>query len=200
MAKSPGEDTGEFGYSLRKLIEKTYINNEFTVFYDHGNKATDPFVAAIEGFYFHQEINIDQSEDTKFPDVNNGNQFANIDVLVVNNENEVVLLIEIEESGMSPKKLIGDIFTILMCNRISVKKNYYKLLPKSKLIIAGVVPEKGDGRYKIDEVIYPRLIQFHGPMDTINTDNIQICYGIDITSTLDNLKNIVIDILDDELI
>ena len=34
---------------------------------------------------------------------------------------QVLRLIEIEESNMPPKKLLGDVFATLMCNRFVVK-------------------------------------------------------------------------------
>jgi hypothetical protein len=111
--------------------------------------------------------------------------------MVVNKKGEVVLLIEIEEKGMSPKKLIGDIFTILMCNRIAIKKDnkqkYFMVSSKSKLIIAGVVPS--GAKRKIETVIEPQLKKFRRPGATLQSNNVQIVNGISIMATLNDLKS-----------
>ena len=179
MTKKPGKETGTFGEWLDVQMNTVYKNLEYSVFYDHGDRAKNSNVVAIKGFFSSSN------------NVLNVNRLANIDVLVVNKEDEVILLIEIEEKGMSPKKLIGDIFTILMCNRIAVKKGskqkYFVVSSKSKLIIAGVVPSGANE--KIKTVIEPQLKKFHRSGETLQVNNIQIVYGNSIMETLDNLKN-----------
>jgi hypothetical protein len=57
-------------------------------------------------------------------------------------------LIEIEETEMSPKKLLGDVFATLMCNWFALKgknkQKYFRVSPNTKLIVAGVVQKLGD--------------------------------------------------------
>jgi len=177
MTKKPGENTGIFGKWLDVQMTTVYKDRGYSVYYDHGDQVKYPNVVAIKGFF----------GDT----VSNVNRMADIDVLVVNKQDEIVLLIEIEEKGMSPKKLIGDIFTILMCNKIAIKKankqKYFTVSSKSKLIIAGVVPS--GAKRKIETVIMPQLKEFRRPGETSQTKNIQIVYGINIKETLDNLKS-----------
>jgi hypothetical protein len=184
-----GQETGKFGLWLRMYLNEPPHNREFTVFYDHGDKQHDPNVAVIKGFYGRQ--------------VANNNRLADIDVMVVNKNNEAILLIEIEESSMPPKKLLGDAFSILMCNKFAVRidneQKYYTTCPESKLIIAGVVPARGDGQKKIEEVIKPRMKQFSVPSDTIQIENISIVFGNDISKTLDTLMSKVSDIFSKEV-
>jgi len=177
MVKKPGKDTGIFGEWLDDQMNTVYKNLGYSVFYDHGDRVKNPNVVAIKGIF----------GDT----VSNVNRLADIDVLVVNKEGEVVLLIEIEERGMSPKKLIGDIFTILMCNRIAIKiakkQEYFAVSSKTKLIIAGVVPP--GAKRKIETVIKPQLKKFHRSGETLQSNNVKIVYANTIMETLDNLKN-----------
>lgn len=183
MAKNPGKDTGTFGEWLDDQMNTVYKDLGYSVFYDHGDRSKYPNVVAVKGFY--GDI------------VSNFNRMADIDVLVVNKEDEVVLLIEIEENGMSPKKLIGDIFTILMCNTIAVKKarkqKCFRVTSKSKLIIAGVVPSGANE--KIKKVIEPQLYKFQRSGETLQTNNVKIVYGKSIMGTLDNLKSEIMTLL-----
>ena len=95
MNNKHGKSTGKFGSWLNDYLGS---DSFYTVYYDHGIKTDDPNVAAIKGFFGDQ--------------VNNKNRLADIDVMVANIDKEIILLIEIEESEMSPKKLLGDIFSI----------------------------------------------------------------------------------------
>jgi len=89
-----GEQTKEFGLWLIDHLKK---NDEYSVFYDHGNPQEDPTVVVIKGFFGDE--------------VTNRNRLTNVDVMVVKNDKEIVLLIEIEENRMSPKKVLA-IFSV----------------------------------------------------------------------------------------
>jgi len=176
MKSKDGKRTGEFGLWLGRYLE---VNSQYSVFYDHGNKQEDPNVAVIKGFYGHQ--------------VANKNRLADIDVMVVNNDNnEAILLIEIEEGEMPPKKLLGDVFATLICNRFAVRieneQKYFSVSPKTRLMIAGVVSNRGAGGDKIRNTIIPRLGQFNVPDDTIQIDKIKFVLGEDISEMIEELK------------
>ena len=137
-------------------------------------------VAAIKGFFDHK--------------VENKNRLTDVDVIVVNNDNdEVILLIEIEESEMSPKKLLGDVFATVMCNRFAVKieneNRNFEVSPRTRLIIAGFVSNRNSMQNKISNIIMPRLKRFNLPDDAIQVDKIKIVIGKDISETLEKLKN-----------
>ncbi len=171
-----GIKTEEFGLWLTQYLK---TNSQYSVYYDHGNQQEDSKVVVIKGFYGDKVTNI--------------NRLADIDVMVVNNDNEIILLIEIEESKMPPKKLLGDIFTVLMCNRFAVRmgnaNRYYEASSKTLLVIAGVVPNQGNERNKIRDTIIPRLQKFHTPNDAIQIDKIKIVTGNNISETIEELKN-----------
>ncbi|MEI6133221.1 MAG: hypothetical protein WCQ41_10430 [Bacillota bacterium] len=171
-----GKKTEEFGLWLTQYLKP---KSQYPVFYDHGNQQKDQTVVAIKGFFGDK--------------VTNRNRLADVDVMVVNNDNEVILLIEIEESKMSPKNLIGDIFTAMMCNRFAVRikkeNKYFDVSSKTRLIVAGVVPNQGNERDIIIDRIMPRLQKFHKPNDTLQIDKIKIVTGKDVSETLEKLKN-----------
>lgn len=171
-----GKKTEEFGLWLTQYLK---TNSRYSVFYDHGNQQEDSAVVVIKGFFGEK--------------VTNRNRLADVDVIVVNNDNEVILLIEIEESRMSPKKLLGDIFTSVMCNRFAVRieneNRYFDLSSKTRLIIAGLVPNQGNEQNIIRDTIVPRLQKFHFPNDSLQIDNIKIVTGKDISETFEELKS-----------
>jgi hypothetical protein len=111
---------------------------------------------------------------------------------MVAKDDEVLLLIEIEESEMPPKKILGDVFAILFCNQAAVKINgqqkYFSFSSNTELIVAGIVPCLGDRREKIDYVIPRRLQQFGVPDDSIQIENIGFVYGESISELLCKLK------------
>jgi hypothetical protein len=176
-----GKRTGEFGQWLTQSLEK---DSQYSVYYDHGDKQRNSNVASIKGFYGHEITD----------EVSNKNRLADIDVIVVNNDNnEALLLIEIEEGEMQPKKLLGDVLAILMCNRLAVriknKQRYFGISSKTQLIIAGLVSNRGNGQDKIRNIITPRLRQFDVPGDTVQVDKIKFVLGGNISETIEKLEN-----------
>lgn len=178
MSPKNGGHTGEFGLWLTQYLKASDHFQNLIVFYDHGNPDEYPNVVAVKGFYGQQ--------------VANRNRLADVDVLVANQDYEILLLIEIEESKMPPKTILGDVFSILFCNRVAVKiddgQQYFSIGPETQLFVAGIVPGRGGGREKIEEVIRPRLRQIRVPEDAIQVKNIDFVYGDDISETLCKLK------------
>jgi hypothetical protein len=169
-----GEKTGELGHWLTNYLE---VFGDYSVYYDHGDQQSSANVVKVKGFV--------GSEITR------QTQLAQIDVMVAGINQEAVLLIELEESGFRPKRILGDIFSILMCNRLSVKENqrqtYFKITPQTKLIVAGIASTKT----RIEDVIKPRLREFTAPFDSIRPHNVYIVWGSDLESTVDKLKEIL---------
>lgn len=173
-----GKHTGKFGLWLTKYIQSLNPPREYTVVYDHGDAEKYPNVAVIKGFYGGQ--------------VANKNRLADIDVMVANSDGEVLLLIEIEESKMPPKTLLGDVFSILFSNNVAVKmgdeQKYFSISPETRLIVAGVVRSKGDGQEKIKDVIMPRLREFNVPGDAIQVENVDFVFGDDVEEVMGKLR------------
>ena len=169
-----GKWTKEFGSWLAQYL---VTSNLYSVYYDHGDKPKNPSVVAVKGFFGDE--------------VRNGNRLADVDVLVASN-NDAILLVEIEESEMPPKKLLGDIFAVAMCNRFAVRINsdnrYFDISSKTHLIVAGLVPNQDGEHNKITDIIMPRLQNFVLPTNAIQINRIKIVTGKDISETLERLK------------
>jgi len=173
-----GLQTGEFGYWLKNYLSDSPANS-YDVYYDHGDRNKDPeHVAAIKGFCGD--------------DVSNVNRIADIDVMVVDQKKNVKLLIEIEERAVSPKKLLGNVLAILMCNNIAVKINseqtLFKFSEHTAAIVAGLVPDKGGRLEKVRSIIRPRIKELGGYPDGINSKNVEIIFENNLSSTIAELK------------
>jgi hypothetical protein len=172
-----GEITGQFGEWLTK-----HLNGQpYQVFYDHGDQQSSANVAKVKGFVGDE--------------VTRQTQIAQIDVMVANRKKkEAVLLIELEESDFTPKRILGDIFAILVCNNLAVltnhKQNYFKITPETSLIVAGS-PPKGSKTAQIEEIIKSRLGQFTTPIDSVQLQNVRIICNNAPVSTVSELKEIV---------
>ena len=174
-----GEQTGEFGEWLAEYLKSSDHYQDLIVFFDHGNSNKCPNVAAVKGFYGDH--------------VANRNRLADIDVMVANDDHEILFLIEIEESEMSPKKILGDVFSILFCNRVAVgigvQNKYFAIRPETQLIVSGIVPCRGHKREKLKDVIMPRLKRFEVPRDAIDVEKVDCVYGKDILEMMCSLKD-----------
>lgn len=183
MAKQ-GIETAKFGRWSAEYLK----NIPYQVYYDHGDRQNDPNVFSIKGFYGDYVHNI--------------NRLADIDVLIASKDKEAKILIEIEERPISPKKLLGDILAILMCNRIAIgkgkKQEYYEVNDGTKLIVAGILPNHGNRIKKIKEIIKPRLNSMSGFFDGICPENIDLIFKENIPLTINNLKDFVIKFADNE--
>jgi len=178
MKLKHGEHTGKFGCWLTHYLKGVPQYCEHLVYYDHGKRDSKPNVAAIKGFYGVS--------------VKNENRLADVDLIIAKPNKDIILLVEIEEKPSSPKKILGDVLAILMCNHFAVKlkgkQHYFNITPETELIIAGVVPNKGHRLKQINEVIRPRLQQFTAPNDSINPKNIIFMFRENISCTIEALK------------
>ena len=176
-----GYQTGRFGSRLARQVASSSAHSGWQVFYDHGDPTLDEHVAATKGFFG--------------ADIQNLNRLADIDILVASPDNIAQLLIEIEERPSPPKKLLGDALAILLCNRLAVRvhgeQRTFRISSVTRLIIAGVVPDSGYGRRKIDEVISPRLRRLDGFADGVAPKNVQFVFRSTIEEALEELDAIV---------
>ena len=173
-----GIETGKFGRWLADEVAKSSRYQGCLVYYDHGNPGEDPRVAAIKGFYGET--------------VTNENRLADVDVIIARPDGELMAVIEIEERPIAPKKLLGDIFAILMCNRFAVKEGgrqqYFEVGEESELVVAGMVPSKGKRLAKAMNVIEPRLGSFTGPEDGIRLDKVVLILEAELGTVIEKLK------------
>jgi hypothetical protein len=151
------------------------------VFYDHGDAALDPAVAATKGFFGFE--------------VKNLNRLADIDILVASPEGIAEVLIEIEERPSTPKKILGDILAVLLCNRFAVRvagqQRTFGVSPRTQLVVAGVLPDRGYRLRKIQEVINPRLHQLEGLPDGVSPRNVHLVFNATIPTTTKKLEGLL---------
>lgn len=179
MQNKQGKETGDFGLWLTQH----YSSTELHIFYDHGDRNSHPNVAAVKGFY--------KQEGEK---ISNRNRLADVDVIVASKKNEILLLIEIEERPVSPKKVLGDVFAIILCNRFAVRINRkqtdFFVTLGTKLFVAGFVPGVGHRLRKIREVTMPRLMQFPGLPGGIHPhNNIELIFEASLQEAIARLKS-----------
>jgi hypothetical protein len=184
MTAKHGVETGKFGRWLSRYLKETPGYQSYCVYYDHGDRLADQNVVVVKGFF--GDI------------VTNKNRLADVDIIVVKPGGEIAILIEIEESSTTPKKLVGDVFTILMCNRFAVRDGEgqmcFEVTPETKLIVAGVGSSERQMK-KVREVIAPRLGQFEAPADGIMLRNVRLIVEEDLPTVLDKLAGSVRELL-----
>lgn len=179
-----GEKTGQFG---RWLTDALIDNPKYRVYYDHGDPQKSDNVAVIKSFMGEE--------------VTNSNRLADVDVMVYNPDREILLLIEIEESALSPKTLFGDIFANLFSTKFAVRdggeQRYFSVTPQTHLIIAGFIPRANkENKEKIEE-IQVRMREFSFPENTISLENVDLVIDDNLETCIRNLKDKVNEILQD---
>jgi hypothetical protein len=119
-ARSLGEQTAEIGAQL----EQELAPRGFDVFHDHGPRAKH--VGRIYSWFGDADA---PARDT---------ELGQIDIAVVERGNSrAIVLIEIEETNDNPKKIIGDVFGVLMGNRVTFRGTHFGVGPWTTLIVVG---------------------------------------------------------------
>ena len=176
MPLKAGEKTGQFGLWLTEYIHEERSEKDYLVYYDHGDPTLHDNVKVIKGFIGEK--------------VKNANRLTDIDVLVANQDKEILLLIEIEESPISPKTLLGDIFASLVSTKFSVWEDSHLEFPvtnRSRLIIVGFHPNRKRQKNYHDD-IRRRIGEFSVPEDSIRESNIELIIESDLNTSLEKLR------------
>ena len=176
-----GLETGKFGGWLTEYMQSL---PRYQVYFDHGDKSRYSNVLATKGFY------------SKCGDVvTNANRLTDLDIVVIEPTGSAALVIEIEERPCSPKKILGDILALMLCNRLAARvdgeQKYYELSQNTKIIVAGVLPGNGCRLARIHDLIEPRLRNLNAPPDSINPTNIHFIFNEHIKDVINELKKVV---------
>lgn len=136
-----GEWTGKLGLEIRQK----YINNpEIKVFYDHLNPADDHTCAP----------------SPHWGEIRNENKLSEVDIAILQN-GQVKILCEVEEkgtikdTGISPKKFLGDVFNLFLATHLSIKCPAFKGDPELNnynFVLAVEVSDKGASEAKYDQL------------------------------------------------
>jgi hypothetical protein len=176
--KKHRQESALFGQWLSDRLRKNPRYRHYAVYYDHGDKTVHPNVAAIKGIYGEK--------------VTNSSQLTQVDVMVAKPNQEIIILVEIEEGQCSPKKIIGDIFTNLMCNRYAValegEQRYFSITPETVLVIAGIMDPKGAMKNQLEKTIKPRISQFHTPDEGLCLDKVWLIFEARMEAVIKELK------------
>ena len=167
-----GVVTARFGENLVEEFEDRYV-----VYYDHGDPDKSDKVAACKAFY-----------GTPGEGVHNVNRLADVDALVGDTDGRALVLSETEERPSSPKKIVGDVFALAMSNQVAVGRagqEYCTIGAYTHVIIAGVLPERGSRREKVDAVMAARLSSFHRGKRELSLDNVRLIFRASLEDALD---------------
>ena len=180
---SQGIKTGRFGKWLYDYCKTNRL--PFHVFYDHGRKGLDHNVAVPKGFYGEEIFRKNWLVDT--------------DIIIGSRDDDTILLIEVEERQASPKKILGNIFAIMMCNNFAVKLNqkqkYFKVTENTHLLLACLYNEKGYGKEKIEN-LQKRIEEIDRFPDGIPSKNISFIWGSNLKQLMNDLENAVTKFLE----
>ena len=159
-----GKITEKIGKSL---VNSNRQKGQYEIYYDHGD-SSKPNVAAIKGYY--------SSDGT----VKNENRLTDIDIMIADKNKNIQYLIEIEERESSPKKILGDLFAALMCNHIAVKvdgeQKEFNIDKNTRLIICGILPDKGTRIEKVNNIIRSQVRQFNLAPSLFEAKNIELIF------------------------
>ena len=178
MKSKHGKLTGEFGSWLTDYLNNNHYQH-YSVYYDHGDKETHKNVSVVKGFCGEE--------------VTRENKLTDLDIIVVNEEGIAILLIEIEESKVSPKVLLGDMFATLLSDRYAVKNNggqfYFDTGSETRLIIASVDTQSHAKRKNFEERVMPKIQELLSGNETVKIGEIEFIFGNDPRSMIKNLKD-----------
>lgn len=128
-----GKFTAELGRKLTARIESA-DRKELRVFFDHGDSGESMRVVPY------------------FDDYDLSTTLAFVDIAIVDEDTKSVLVLcEVEEEGVNPKKVIGDCCNILISDSVCIQKKSYDVSDATFLL--GVkVPERGKSSQKISNL------------------------------------------------
>lgn len=176
-----GVETGKFGEWLTDYLQSL---SDYRVYFDHGDASRYANVLATKAFYGKT--------------VSSANRLADLDVVVVGPENTALLVIEIEERPCPPKKILGDVLALILCNRLAARVDgrqlYYQLTHDTVVVIAGVQPGGGYRLKKIRDLIEPRLHELEAPKDLIDPRKVRLLFDERIADVIEGLKAMVREI------
>jgi hypothetical protein len=124
-----------YGFNTRKIAEKLKSKLDadperykgIRIYYDHGESKKSNVCQPTT--YMGRRYGADAT-------------LSGVDIVVVK-DNNAVLVVEVEESTVRPKVIIGDIFGIVLADRIRIKRKSYSL--KNATIVVAIA-EEGKGK------------------------------------------------------
>ena len=122
-------------------------------------------------------------------------RLADVDVMVAKPNKDLVVLVQIETEVASPKRILGAVLAILMCNRLALEldgvQQYYKIGPETKFVLAGTMTTGAYAVRRIKETIWPRLQHFAITGDGIDPKNVIFVFRRPLSSTMRALRQLM---------
>ena len=173
--RKSGEKTGEFGLWLTEMLKD---QPQFQVYYDHGNPEENDNVSVIKAFLGEK--------------VTKENKLAEIDVMVVDQSDEILLLIEIEESPISPKTLLGDVFASALSSGFAAvragEQTYFRVTQQTQLWVAGYVLSENSQKTAFLAHIQRKINVLNKANVTSSVGEVRLIIENDLESCLEMLK------------
>lgn len=159
--------SGKFTAILGERLKKSLENYE--VYYDHGD--TSSRIPVYYGEYSRRNI------------------LSFVDIVVVKGD-DVKIICEIEETTSTPKKVIGDLVSILLGEKIRCDDR--ELPISSPHVIIGLnVKEKGVKRFQIS-----RMIERFSDFFKVDPEKIILIYSNDLNELIKNVEKAIAEILE----
>ncbi len=78
------------------------------------------------------------------PEQHNWNELATVDLLIADRRtHEALWVVEVEETGADPKKVLGDIFALALAERLAVGVEAFELTPRTELLVCFPAKTRG---------------------------------------------------------
>jgi|GEM_PF-1025465 hypothetical protein len=159
-----GKYTQILGERLKERLEK----DGYEVFYDHGDQK-------------HRIV-------AYFKDYSRRYFLSFIDIAVVRNE-EVKVLCEIEETSSNPKKVLGDLISILLAEKLRYGSlEYYVISPY--VVLGLYAKEKGVKRYQTENILN-RFCEIFG----VDRGKIVVIFAEDLDWLIDLVEKTVLELI-----
>ena len=170
--KQQGINTRAIGETLKVKIDNNPEKfSGVKIFYDHGNSTNAEVCQPTS--YMGRRYGADAT-------------LSAIDI-VINEGNRVILAVEIEEGKVRPKTIIGDIFGIVLCDRVRIQGKPY-VINDTTIIVAIAQDSKGKQaeKYKRLERHLGRYLKSN-PSTSIRQIRIISCPTKDLVNRIERL-------------
>lgn len=147
-----GEITARIGAALTDMLPQDY-----DIFYDHGDAMETRNVRACLALLSEQP--------------RNATRVADVDIVICSKQGPspvVEAVLEVEESGFSPKTILGDVMSLMLARAIAIKTDegghkVYRVGERTNRYVFGVVKSKGSKSEQIERLLLPQLEQVLAP-------------------------------------
>jgi len=163
-----GKYTRVLGERLKETLEEK-LGKDYEVFYDHGDQK-------------HRIV-------AYFNDYSRKNFLSFIDIAITEGE-EVKVLCEIEETSSNPKKILGDLVSILLAEKIRYAGLEYSI--SSPYVILGLhAKERGVKRYQTENILNKFYENF-----ALDRERIKVIFAEDLEWLIRSVEETILAVIE----